>query len=108
MTGTQEDWTVTLRDFTNRNAGRRTVLEIDSMDIGAQEEAQDYPLKGVTYDPRDRRVQIMVGEEGSVNQHLTHSIGDPEQIDVLRRPDGRDQALRVVQGNGSQTLLVLR
>lgn len=108
MTGTQEDWAATLRDFTNRNAGRRTVLEIDSMEIGAQEEEQDYPLKGVTYDPRDRRVQIMVGEEGSVSQHLTHSIGDPEQIDVLRRPDGRDQALRIVHSNGSQTLLVLR
>jgi hypothetical protein len=108
MTGLQADWSATLKEFTNRNAGRRTVLEIDSIDIGAQEEEQDYPLKGVTFDPRDQRVQIMVGEEGSVERHLTHSIGNPEQIDVLRRADGRDEALRIVHGNGSQTLLVLR
>jgi hypothetical protein len=108
MTGSQADWSATLKEFTNRNAGRRTVLEIDSIDIGAQEEEQDYPLKGVTFDPRDQRVQIMVGEEGSVERHLTHSIGNPERIDVLRRADGRDEALRIVHGNGSQTLLVLR
>lgn len=108
MTGSHADWNLTLKEFTHRNAGRRTVLEIDSMDIGAQEEEQDYPLKGVTFDPRDQRVQIMVGEEGSVDRHLTHSIGNPEHIDVVRRPDGRDQALRIVHTNGSQTLLVLR
>ena len=108
MTGSQADWSATLKEFTNRNAGRRTVLEIDSIDIGAQEAEQDYPLKGVTFDPRDQRVQIMVGEEGSLERHLTHSIGNLEQIDVLRRADGRDEALRIVHGNGSQTLLVLR
>jgi hypothetical protein len=108
MTATPAEWNLTLKEFTHRNAGRRTVLEIDSMDIGAQEEEQDYPLKGVTFDPRDQRVQIMVGEEGSVERHLTHSIGNPQHIDVLRWPDGRDQALRIVHANGSQTLLVLR
>jgi hypothetical protein len=102
------DWNQTLQEFTNRNAGRRTTLEIDSLDIGAQEEEQDYPLKGVTFDPRDQRVQIMLGEAGSVDQHLTHSIGDAEWIDVLRRPDGRDAALCIVHGGGGQTLLRLR
>ena len=100
----QREWTRELWEFTNRNAGRRTILEVNDPGFGAQEEETDYPLKGVSFDPRDHRVQIMLGEEGSVDQHLTHSIEAAERIDILSSPDGRDEVLRIVHG-GSQTLL---
>lgn len=96
-------WSETLKAFTNRNAGRRTVLEIDAPDVGAQAEETDYPLWGVTFDPRDGRVQIMLGEQGSTEQHLTHTVAAPEDIAVLSE-SGRDRALRIVHGGG-QTLL---
>ncbi|MCI0433077.1 MAG: DUF5335 domain-containing protein [Gemmatimonadetes bacterium] len=98
------NWASELQTFTNRNAGRRTVLEIDRRDLGAQREESDYPLKGIAFDARDRRVQIMLGEEGSFDMHLTHSVTDASRIDVLRAPDGRDAALRIVH-DGGQTLL---
>jgi hypothetical protein len=104
MTETQvEDWAASLRAFSNRNAGRRTILEVDAPEYGAQAEEVDYPFWGVSFDPRDGRIQIMLGEQGSVDQHLTHSIDAPDRIDVLSDA-GRDRALRVVHGNG-QTLL---
>lgn len=97
------EWAETLQEFTNRNAGRRTVLEVDAPELGAQREEIDYPLWGVAYDPRDGRVEIMLGEQGSVEQHLTHSVVAPESIDVLT-DHGRDRALRIVHESG-QTLL---
>ncbi|MGH7500232.1 MAG: DUF5335 family protein [Longimicrobiales bacterium] len=106
MKSEHADWTETLKEFTDRNAGRRTTLEIDSLTLGAQEEERDYPLKGVTFDHRDQRIQIMLGEAGSVSQHLTHSIEDAKRIDVVRRADGRDAALCIVHAGG-QTLLRL-
>jgi len=98
------NWASELQAFTHRNAGRRTVLEIDAADVGAQREESDYPLKGVVFDARDDRVQIMLGEEGSREQHLTHSVGRASRIDVLRGDDGRDAALCIAHPGG-QTLL---
>lgn len=97
------DWAAMLSEFTNRNAGRRTTLEVDAPEYGAQSEEIDYPLWGVTFDRRDGRIQIMLGEQGSVDQHLTRSIDEPQRIDVLA-DHGRDRALRIVHADG-QTLL---
>jgi hypothetical protein len=99
-----DDWGTALQSFTHRNAGRRTILEVDAAEYGAQEEEQDYPFWGATWDPRDRRIQIMLGEQGSVEQHLTHSIEGASEIGILRDTTGRDQALRIVH-EGGQTLL---
>ncbi|HUF67994.1 MAG TPA: DUF5335 family protein [Longimicrobiales bacterium] len=97
------EWVARLHAFTNRNAGRRTIMEIDIPEYGAQASETDYPLWGVAFDPRDGRVQIMLGEQGSVEQHLTHSVVSPEGIEILTE-GGRDRALRIAHGGG-QTLL---
>jgi hypothetical protein len=104
--GMKQGWVRELQGFTNRNAGRRTVLEIDDVAVGAQEEERDYPLRGVAYDPRDKRVEIMLGEQATVERRLTHTVEDVEAIDILKGKDGRDVALRVIHG-GTQTLLRL-
>lgn len=98
------DWVVTLNEFSSRNAGRRTVLEVDAPEYGAREEESDYPFWGATFDPRDGRVQIMLGEQGSVERHLTHTIDAVRDIAIQRNASGRDVALRVVHDSG-QTLL---
>lgn len=98
------DWIQALRGFTERNAGRLTRLEIDDPEIGAQWGEVDLPLRGVAYDPRDERVEMMLGDLGSIDIHLTHSIQGVTSLDVLRDEDGRDRVLRVVHG-GAQTLL---
>jgi nucleotide-binding universal stress UspA family protein len=101
------EWTARLDEFTRRNVGRRGVLEVDDPEIGAQAQEHDYPLLGATYDPHDGRVEIMLGELGDVNHHLTRSIGHVDAIDVLsddQSEGGRDIALRVAHGAG-QTLL---
>lgn len=100
------DWLKTLKLFNERNVGRRTRLEIDDPEIGAQWAEVDFPLHGVTYDPRDQRIEIMVGEHGAVSDHLTHSIQNPTAVDVVTAPTGADRALRI-EHSGGQTLLWL-
>lgn len=99
-------WSEVLDDFTRRNVGRRTRLEIDDPEIGAQAQEWDYPLLGVTFDPVDDRVEIMLGELGVGEPHLSRSIGDVESLDVLTNRDAQDVALRLRHGGG-QTLLTL-
>ena len=99
-------WSEVLDDFTRRNVGRRTRLEIDDPEIGAQAQEWDYPLLGVTFDPIDDRVEIMLGELGVGEPHLSRSIGEVDSLDVLTNRDAQDVALRLRHGSG-QTLLTL-
>jgi nucleotide-binding universal stress UspA family protein len=98
------DWSKALNDFTRRNIGRRGTLEVDDPEIGAQAQEHDYPLLGAAYDQHDGRVELMFGELGEADRHLSRSIGHVDRIDVLEDEQGRDLALRIAHGVG-QTLL---
>ncbi|MEP6492140.1 MAG: universal stress protein [bacterium] len=104
MTVPVAEWMARLDDFTRRNVGRRGVLEVDDPEIGAQAQEFDYPLLGATFDPHDERVELMFGELGEGNSHLTRAIGAVTSIDILRSETGRDMAIRIAHGSG-QTLL---
>ena len=99
-------WVEVLDDFTRRNVGRQTRLEVDDPELGAQSQEQHYPLLGVTFDTVDQRVEIMLGELGAGEPHLSRSVGGVESLDVLTNRDDQDVALRLKHGNG-QTLLTL-
>jgi hypothetical protein len=90
-----------LQAFTHRNMARRTRVEIDDPLIGALSQEVDLPLLGVAYDPRDQRVEVIVGDPGG--PRLTHSIAHVTGIDLLREGE-RDRTLRVSHGD-AQTLL---
>jgi nucleotide-binding universal stress UspA family protein len=96
-------WEPALRKFTARNAGRRAAVEIDDPRLGALVEVDSYPLLGVDYDRRDRRVDIMLGDFQGGERHLTRSIRMPDSVSV-RIVAGTDTALSVAHGGG-QTLL---
>jgi hypothetical protein len=64
----------------------------------------DYPLRGVTFDPNDQRLEIMLGIIGAGEPHLSRSIGSVNSLDLLTDKDGTDVALCVRHGTG-QTML---
>ena len=99
-------WGGRLFAFTQANAGRRARLEVDDPSLGAQALVEDYILRGVAYDPRDERVEVMLAAGEGTEAHLSHTIGGVTSVDVLRDARGRDHTLRVVRGD-SQTLLTL-
>lgn len=102
--GFREAWVVELEAFAKRNAGRRTVLEVDDPAVGAQVQETGYVLLGATYDVTDRRAVLMLGAPIGGTTHLTRSIGGVESVSELSDANGRDVALRIAHGAG-QTLL---
>ena len=99
------EWSERLEEFTRRNVGRTATLEVIDPDVGAQIEEKGFPFVGAAFDPRDGRVQLMLGDfEGG--RHLTRSIPGVAAVQVLRDRSGRDMLLRVAHGRG-QTLLTL-
>ena len=99
-------WALRLKEFTRRNAGRSTRLEIDYDEMGAQWQEIALTLRGVGYDPRDGRIEIMLDDGERMGAHLTHSIRAATDVDVLTAADGRDTVLRIAHPGG-QSLLTL-
>ena len=102
----REHWVTALAEFSKRNVGRRTTLEVDDPPLGAQTQEQNYVLQGTAYDPNSRQVEIMVGGSEGSHQHLTRNIADVQSVHILPDVSGKDWILRVAHGAG-QTLLTL-
>jgi nucleotide-binding universal stress UspA family protein len=95
-----------LQSVTERNGGRRAVVEVDNPSIGAQALVLDYAFLGLDYDPTDDRLQLFLGDaaDGVSTRHVTHTITRPESVDVLLGVDGRDHVVRIADSAG-QTLI---
>jgi hypothetical protein len=76
------DWSPTLKAYTKRNAGRRTRLVIDDPLVNAQWEEIDFPLRSISFDRRENRIEIVLGEERGLEAHLTHSIESPFAVEL--------------------------
>jgi nucleotide-binding universal stress UspA family protein len=110
LTGTSESddparWPEQLDAFTRRNAGRRADLEVDDPELGAQSQERGYAFIGASYDPHDRRVELMLGGSTAGAAHLGRGITSADGIAVLCDPQGRDIVLCIRHGQG-QTLLL--
>jgi nucleotide-binding universal stress UspA family protein len=101
------EWTDALNDFTRRNTGRRATIEIDDPEIGAQMLGRG-ALVGVTYDPHDRRVEIMVGDAHRARRHLMHSIPKVESIAMTADEHSATEALELRHGRGHTLVLIKR
>jgi hypothetical protein len=99
-------WAAELKHFTDRNAGRITTLEEHGPEVGAQAEERGFPLRGIAYDPKDDRVEIMLGDLAGTERHLTRSLSSVHEIDRLTDEHGGDLALRIARVDG-QTILRL-
>ena len=103
----REEWATALAGFSTRNAGRRTSMEVDDPQLGAQTQERNYFLQGASWDPRSQQVEIMVGDFTGTQRHLTRNIADVRSIHILTDAAGHDWILRVAHGEG-QTLLYLQ
>jgi nucleotide-binding universal stress UspA family protein len=99
------DWGQALDGFTHRNTGRRATIEVDDPEIGAQMLGRG-SLVGVTYDPHDRRVEIMVGDADRTQRHFMHSIPKVESIAVTTDDRSRSEVLELRHGRGHTLVLV--
>lgn len=97
------DWVRELQRFTDRNCGRITRLE-ETVGQETLDEERGYPLRGVAYDPRDDRIDIMLGDLEGTEHHLTRGISHVHHIELVSSPQGRDLSLRVRRIDGATTL----
>ena len=100
-------WINYFNEFTRRNQSRPTQLEVFG-ENGAQKEEGGLPFAGISLERGNGApsVAIMFGGNGAVkSRHLTHVVASVRQITPKRGPDGRDEALEIVDNSGEKSLL---
>jgi len=102
----QKGWVQKLDEFSRRNRGRRSLLEINDPAVGAQVEMKGYCLLGATYDVPSKRVQLMFGSTDTAEPHLVRGISNVKAVEILTDENDSDTALSIVNDDG-QTLLLL-
>ncbi len=102
--GKPEEWAIQLDAFSRRNRGRRTVVEFDDRARGAQVLEDGYPFQGVTFDPHEKRVELMLGDGKGSSPHVTRGIGNVQEVSIATDGSGRDTGLMLSHAPG-QTIL---
>jgi hypothetical protein len=80
--------------------GRWVDIEVASRQIGSQVEARRLPLFGMSYDPKDDVLELLVGE-------LHHLIWAPREFYVDEAPLGV-VCLQIIDADGIQDIVTLR
>jgi hypothetical protein len=96
----KSEWSKYFDVVSTISVGMRAEIEIASLSLGDQIEAEWLPLLGIVYDPKDDAVEIIM--EGV--EHLIHK---PREIYVDEGPAGL-QSLLVVDADGAEHIVQLR
>ncbi|HEU4630482.1 MAG TPA: universal stress protein [Gemmatimonadaceae bacterium] len=96
-------WATLLAAFGERNAGRRTQLELDDAALGARLEEQGYLLVDASYDRHEQRLTLTFRTPAG-GARLVHTVEGVTGVAVLADPRRRDLALQAKHGRG-QTIV---
>jgi uncharacterized protein DUF5335 len=98
------DWNTFLDVFSQQHEGWLvTVEDIPAGGGGPRVEARDLPLQGVFTNPHEQSISIALGR--APDEHLTHTVRNPERIVVEQSESGADQGLTIERQSGRATRL---
>ena len=105
----REEWVGFLDGFSSQHEGWLVTVEVLGEEIGAQVEAEEMTLEGVTADLRgvgSDVISIML--VNSSKEHVTHNVTRPTHLRLAQTESGADKALQIESGSGVTTLLRFR
>jgi hypothetical protein len=101
------EWAAYLDSFSRVHRGWLTTLEILRGETYAIQ-ALDKPLVGISVDRPQREYEIAVQLGVRADDHLTHVVRQPRQMQVQQTADGADEGLDVEAADGTRTRLRFR
>jgi uncharacterized protein DUF5335 len=105
----RDEWKTFLGRFSRQHEGWLATLEVFATDIGAQQEARDLPLEGITVTSKDEAPQAIAISLGKTpSDHLTHTITEPNRVWLEQTSQGANAALEIESADDVKTLLRFR
>lgn len=103
------EWKTFLDTFSRQHGGWLASLEVFAADIGAQQEASDLPLEGITATSTDDESQSIAINLGKTPEdHVTHTIAAPTRLWLEQTLEGANAALEIESADEVKTLLRFR
>lgn len=105
----KSEWPTFLDSFSRQHEGGSVKLEILNPDLGAQVQETGLVLEGLVdeWDEADgSTIMIMIGNEP--DDHVTHSINNPTELNLEQTDEGEDVALLIKSVDGRTALLNFR
>ncbi|MFL6208733.1 MAG: DUF5335 family protein [Pyrinomonadaceae bacterium] len=103
------EWNAFFEIFSKQHEGWLATVEVLGPDIGAQEEAHELPLVGITADLKGSdadAISISVGKAAA--DHITHTITGAAHVRLEQAENGADEALQIESAGGATTLVRFR
>lgn len=101
----RSDWHAHFDGFSRELPVLTATVEVLGSDVGAQVEAGEQRLTGITYDQKDDILVIGLAALGDAQEDLEHIIYHPQKI--LLAEDGQDIDYDVQDAEQTQTILRL-
>jgi uncharacterized protein DUF5335 len=96
----KKEWHTFFDGVTRMLEGKQAEIEVASLHLGDQVQAEWLPLIGITYDPEDDLVEVAL--EG-----LDHLIDNPRAISIVDGPEGI-VSLEIVDADDVRQIVKLR
>ena len=94
-------WAPLLEGITNSLIGKRAEIEVVSLNLGDQIEAEWSPLIGITYDPKDDLIEIALDE-------VDHMIRSPRELFIDYAVGDVVAAIEIVDADGNRQIVKFR
>jgi hypothetical protein len=107
----RDEWLPFLERYSRQHEGWLATLEVFGPEIGAQQEARDLPLEGITAASKDGNastVSISISLGNTPDDHVTHTITDPTRLWLEQTSQGANAALEIESAGEVKTLLRFR
>lgn len=105
----RRDWPEFFKRFNRQHEGWLVTLEVFGTEIGAQVEERELTFEGIIADCNNKtrdEIAIMMG--AMPDDHITHSINRPTQVNLNQTNEGADVALAIKAANKTTSLLSFR
>lgn len=97
----RSSWAPFFDSVTNSLTGKQAEIEVVSLDLGDQIEAEWTPLIGVTYDRKNDLIEIALDE-------LDHLVRSPRQVFIDYAVGGLLAAIEIIDADGNRQIVKLR
>jgi hypothetical protein len=105
----RDEWVEYLNGFSRQHEGWLVTVEVLGTEIGAQVEAQELPLEGITAELKaggEDVITIIIG--GGSRERVTHNILQPTHVRIEQSESEADMTLQIESGSGVTTLVSFR
>ena len=97
----KSQWAPFFANLTEALIGKQAEIEVVSLDLGDQVEAEWASLIGITYDHKDDLIEIALDE-------LDHMVRSPRQLFIDYGVGSALVAIEIVDGDGSRQIVRFR